>query len=51
VDALPGGGYFVEEQNSSVLWVIQDGVVRYKNVLSSHHPGFHHLANWARVMP
>ena len=51
VDALPGGGYFVEEQNSSVLWVIQDGVVRYKNVLSSHHPGYHHLANWARVMP
>ena len=23
VDHLPGGGYFVEEQNSSVLWVIQ----------------------------
>ncbi len=46
-----GGGYFVEEQNSSVLWVIQDGLVRYKNVLSSHHPGYHHLANWARVMP
>ena len=51
VDALPGGGYFVEEQNSSVLWVIQDGVVRYKNVLPSHHPGYHHLANWARIMP
>ena len=33
VDHLPGGGYFVEEQNSSVLWVIQDGLVRYKNVL------------------
>ena len=51
VDHLPGGGYFVEEQNSSVLWVIKDGQVRYKNVLPSHHPGYHHLANWARVMP
>jgi hypothetical protein len=51
VDHLPGGGYFVEEQNSSVLWVIKDGQVRYKNVLPSHHLGYHHLANWARVMP
>jgi hypothetical protein len=51
VDHLPGGGYFVEEQNSSVLWVIKEGQVRYKNVLPSHHPGYHHLANWARVMP
>lgn len=33
VDHLPGGGYFVEEQNSSVLWVIKEGQVRYKNVL------------------
>lgn len=51
VDHLPGGGYFVEEQNSSVLWVIKDGEVLYKNVLPSHVEGHHHLANWARVMP
>jgi hypothetical protein len=50
VDVLPGGGYFVEEQNSSLLWVIKDGKVRFKGVLPSHHEGYHHLANWARVM-
>jgi len=49
-DAIPGGGYLVEEQNASVLWVIRDGEVLYKNVLKSHHPGHHHLANWARVI-
>lgn len=51
VDEIPGGGYFVEEQNSSVLWVLKDGEVLYKNVLSSQHEGHHHLANWGRVMP
>lgn len=51
VEALPGGGYFVEEQNSSVLWVIKDGEVLYKNILPSHHEGHHHLANWGRLMP
>lgn len=51
VDHIPSGGYFVEEQNSSILWVIKDGEVRYKGVLPSHREGYHHLANWARVMP
>ncbi|MGB0312166.1 MAG: hypothetical protein ACPGCW_06400, partial [Schleiferiaceae bacterium] len=51
VDELPGGGYFIEEQNSSVLWVVKDGEVKYRNILPSQHEGHHHLANWARVMP
>ena len=51
VDALPSGGYFVEEQNSSVLWIFKDEEVKYKNILPSQHEGHHHLANWGRVMP
>ncbi|HCD48629.1 MAG TPA: hypothetical protein DEQ46_08365, partial [Cryomorphaceae bacterium] len=51
VDALPGGGYYIEEQNSSVLWILKDGEVKYKNILPSQHEGHHHLANWGRVMP
>ena len=50
MERLPWGGYFVEEQNSSVLWVLKDGEVLYKNVLASHHEGYHHLANWARII-
>ena len=50
-DKLPGGGYFVEEQNSSVLYVIKDGEVLYRDVLKSQHEGYHHLSNWARLMP
>ncbi len=42
--------YFVEEQNSSVLWVIKDNEVIYKNVLKSPHEGYHHLTNWTRVI-
>lgn len=51
MDELPGGGYFIEEQNSSVLWVVKDGEVLYKNILASQHEGHHHLANWGRLMP
>jgi hypothetical protein len=51
VEELPGGGYYIEEQNSSVLWVLKDGEVKYKNILASQHEGHHHLANWGRVMP
>ncbi|HCP41232.1 MAG TPA: hypothetical protein DIT65_05505 [Cryomorphaceae bacterium] len=51
VEELSGGGYFIEEQNSSVLWVLKDGEVKYKNILNSQHEGHHHLANWGRVMP
>ena len=42
--------YFVEEQNSGVLWVIKDEKVLYKNVLKSQHVGFHHLPNWTRII-
>ena len=50
-DWLPDGSVFVEEQNSSVLWVLKDGEVLYKNVLSSQHEGYHHLSNWTRIIP
>ena len=49
-EQLPGGGYLIEEQNSSVLWVIRDGEVLFKDVLHSHHNGYHHLSNWARLV-
>lgn len=42
--------YFVEEQNSGLLWVINDGEVIYKNVLESQHKGHHHLPNWTRII-
>ena len=51
VDEIPGGGYYIEEQNSSVLWIIKDDEVLYKKILPSQHEGYHHLANWGRVMP
>lgn len=50
VDVIPGGGLFIEEQNSSILWIINDGQVEYKGVLPSHHEGYHHLANWGRIL-
>jgi len=50
-EKLPGGGYFIEEQNSSVWYVIKDGKAVYRDVLKSHHEGYHHLSNWARWMP
>jgi hypothetical protein len=42
--------YFVEEQNSGLLWVIKEDEVLYKNVLSSPHEGYHHLPNWIRII-
>ena len=42
--------YFVEEQNSGLLWVIKDKEVIYKNVLKSQHNGYHHLPNWTRII-
>ncbi len=48
-DTLRGGGYLVEQQNASVLWVIKDGAVLYKDVLPSPYEGYHQIANWARV--
>lgn len=43
-------GVFIEEQNSGVLWVIDGEEVLYKNVLQSHHEGYHHLSNWTRLI-
>lgn len=42
--------YFVEEQNSGILWVIKNNEVIYKNVYKSQHKGFHHLPNWTRII-
>lgn len=42
--------YFVEEQNSGILWVIRDDKVIYKNVFKSQHEGHHHLPNWTRII-
>ena len=42
--------YFVEEQNTGVIWVIKDEEVIYKNVLASQHEGHHHLPNWIRLV-
>jgi hypothetical protein len=42
--------YFVEEQNTGLLWVIQDDEVIYKNVFESQHEGHHHLPNWTRII-
>lgn len=51
LEALPSGGYLIEEQNASVLWVVKDGSVLYKDVLKSPYDGYHHISNWARLMP
>lgn len=42
--------YFVEEQNSGLIWIIKDDEVLYKNVLESQHEGYHHLPNWIRII-
>ena len=49
-DMLPSGAAFVEEQNSGVLWVLNEDGVLYKDVMASHHPGHHHLPNWTRIV-
>lgn len=49
-ERLPDGSYFVEEQNSGVLWVLGEDGVLYKDVLASHHEGHHHLPNWTRII-
>jgi hypothetical protein len=41
--------YFVEEQNTGIIWVIKNNEVIYKNVFKSQHEGYHHLPNWTRV--
>lgn len=42
--------YFVEEQNSGLIWIIKDDQVIYKNVYGSQHEGYHHLPNWTRIV-
>jgi hypothetical protein len=42
--------YFVEEQNTGIIWVIKNNEVIYKNVFKSQHEGYHHLPNWTRVI-
>ena len=42
--------YFVEEQNSGLLWIIRNDEVIYKNVFKSQHEGYHHLPNWTRII-
>ncbi|NND76726.1 MAG: hypothetical protein HKN39_00905 [Flavobacteriales bacterium] len=41
---------FIEEQNTGVLWVLENDEVLYKNVLPSQHKGYHHLPNWTRLL-
>jgi len=50
-EALPGGRWFLEEQNSGELWVVGPEGVLYHDVHVSHHDGYHHLPNWTRVLP
>lgn len=50
VDFLDPSTYFVEEQNTGVLWIIKNDSVVYKNVLKSQHKGYHHLSNWNRII-
>lgn len=50
VEFLNPTTYFVEEQNSGLLWVISGHNVLYKNVVKSQHEGYHHLPNWTRII-
>lgn len=50
IEFLNPSTYFVEEQNTGVLWIIRDNEVIYKNVLKSQHKGYHHLPNWIRII-
>lgn len=42
--------YYVEEQNTGLLWIIKDDKVIYKNVLKSQYDGYHHMPNWNRII-
>ena len=50
VEQIDDSTFFVEEQNSSLIWVIQNNKILYKNVLKSQHEGYHHLTNWYKVI-
>jgi hypothetical protein len=47
---LGNGYYFVEEQNSGFIYVLNQNKVIYQSVLKSHHEGYHHLTNWIRII-
>ena len=49
-EALPGDRWFLEEQNSGLLWVVGPEGVLYRGVHEAHHLGHHHLPNWTRVL-
>lgn len=42
--------FFVEEQNSGLIWILTENEVLYKNVFKSRHKGYHHLPNWTRIV-
>ena len=50
IDFLDPKTYFVEEQNTGLIWIIKDDKVIYKNVFKSQHEGYHHLPNWTRII-
>lgn len=50
MEFLEPNTYFVEEQNSGILWVIKNDKVIYKNVINSQHKDHHHLPNWTRII-
>jgi hypothetical protein len=50
IEYLDPDTYFIEEQNSGILWIIKNDEIIYKNVFSSQHDGYHHLPNWTRII-
>ena len=50
MEFIDSSTYFVEEQNTGLIWIIKDDEVLYKSVLKSQHEGYHHLPNWIRII-
>ncbi len=50
IELTAPGTFFVEEQNTGLIWILKDDEVIYKNVLKSQHKGHHHLPNWIRIL-
>lgn len=48
-DLLPNGDLFVEEQNSGILWVLNENGVVLKTTLKSDIEGYHYLPNWTSI--
>tara|TARA_B100001063_G_scaffold15856_1_gene12232 strand:+ start:3104 stop:4381 length:1278 start_codon:yes stop_codon:yes gene_type:complete len=49
-EKLEDGSFFIEEQNSSLIWILKNDSVLYKNVLKSKYTDYHHLSNWTRII-